>query len=253
MRACEAPGCSSSLEGRRTSCRFCSASCRARAFKSTSKGSSTSEAKATLATVPRASQPRRGGAYTDEEIEEGLTALALCSGNVTRASKELEQVGLTIPRKTLSDWKGNAHAGRFRRIQAQVQPEISARIAETAEAIARRLTDVEWKAVEKIEAELPGMNGTQAATALQRLTWSKGVNIDKSRLYRNEPTEISAGPTLADVASSIHVLATKFGHVLPPELAAELQERDRANREAIEATATENDGTSDPSGVATRH
>ncbi|MGH2973509.1 MAG: hypothetical protein ACRDLL_01380 [Solirubrobacterales bacterium] len=97
------------------------------------------------------------------------------------------------------------------------------------------------------------MNGTQAATALQRLTWSKGVNIDKSRLYRNEPTEISAGPTLADVASSIHVLATKFGHVLPPELAAELQERDRANREAIEATATENDGTSDPSGVATRH
>ena len=35
------------------------------------------------------------------------------------------------------------------------------------------------------------MTGTQAATALQWATWSKGVNIDKARLYRSEPTQIA--------------------------------------------------------------
>ena len=79
---------------------------------------------------------------------------------------------------------------RYRQIQKRVQPEINARIAENSEAIARRLTEVEWALVDQLEKDLPNMTGTQAATALQRATWSKGVNIDKSRLYRNEPTEI---------------------------------------------------------------
>ena len=116
------------------------------------------------------------------------------SGNAARASRELEQIGVRIPARTLGDWK-KLHAVRYREIQEEVQPEINAEIAESSERIVRRLTDIEWELIDKIEAELPEMTGTQAGTALQRVTWSKGVNADKSRVYRELPTEIKRSDT----------------------------------------------------------
>jgi len=69
------------------------------------------------------------------------------------------------------------------------------------------------------------------------------VNIDKSRLYRNEPSEIRQLDQRS-LATGVHVLATKFGHVLPDGLRAKLQELDRLNQEAgaIEAAASEVEG-----------
>jgi hypothetical protein len=100
---------------------------------------------------------------------------------------------VSIPRRTLSGWKDRTHAERYRRIQDRVQPEISARIAESSEAIARRLTDVEWQLVDRIEEELPKMTGTQAATALQRATVAKGINVDKPASTATSPQR-STGP-----------------------------------------------------------
>lgn len=51
-------------------------------------------------TQPAVSRPQKrplpGSRYTDQEIERGLVALALFSGNRRRASKALDQQGLSI-------------------------------------------------------------------------------------------------------------------------------------------------------------
>src|SRR5678816_4159164 len=60
-------------------------------------------------TQPAVSRPQKralpGSRYTDQQIERGLVALALFSGNRRRASKALEQQGLSIPDSTLRDWR----------------------------------------------------------------------------------------------------------------------------------------------------
>jgi hypothetical protein len=152
--------------------------------------------------------PRRTS-YSETEIGKGLTALAMFSGNAARASRELERIGVRIPARTLADWK-KLHAGRYREIQEEVQPEINAEIAESSERLVRRLADVEWALIDKIESELPEMTGTQAGTALQRVTWSKGVNADKSRVYRELPTEIRSEMSFNDALRALQ----KFSNVV---------------------------------------
>ena len=164
-------------------------------------------------------------------------ALALCSGNASRASRELEAVGLKVPRKTLSDWK-RSHADCYRELQETIQPHINAEIAETAEAIVRRITEVESDAIEKIAEELPSMTGPQAATALQRLTWSKGVNADKSRTYRDLPVEIKRTDSMAHI-EAMRALITRFPGILPRQTEDHMRELVRQTDEAIESRATE--------------
>jgi hypothetical protein len=186
---------------------------------------------------PYSKTARRRGDYSDAEVEKALIALAMCSGNASRASRELEGVGFKISRTTLSTWK-QSHAERYRELQEKIQPEINAEIAETSEALVRRITGVEWQAIEKIEEELPSMTGTQAATALQRLTWSKGVNADKSRTYRDLPIEIRRTDA-AGTVDAMRVLVTKFPGVLPKQTEDHMRELVRWTDEAIESTAAE--------------
>jgi hypothetical protein len=174
--------CRRPLAGKRADARYCSDACRTATRRQRKKPGTA------IARRKPNNNPRRNS-YSDAEIEQGLAALAIFSGNAARASRELERIGVRIPSRTLGDWK-RAHAERYREIQQEVQPEINAEIAESSERLVRRLTEVEWELIDRIESELPQMTGTQAGTALQRVTWSKGVNADKSRVYRELPTEI---------------------------------------------------------------
>jgi hypothetical protein len=47
---------------------------------------------------------RRRRIYSEEEIGRVLYAVALASGNHSRASRDLAETGLDIPSCTLSDW-----------------------------------------------------------------------------------------------------------------------------------------------------
>jgi hypothetical protein len=77
----------------------------------------------------------KGGSYTDQEVERGLVALALCSGNSRRAARLLEDRGLPIPRSTLKQWP-DLYPDHYSAVQAQVLPELKARLAEEHTALA---------------------------------------------------------------------------------------------------------------------
>jgi hypothetical protein len=84
-------------------------------------------------TQPAVSHPQKralsGSRYTDQEIERGLVALALFSGNRRRASKALDQQGLSIPDSTLRDWR-ETYPHWYAEVQRKTMPQIRELAAE---------------------------------------------------------------------------------------------------------------------------
>jgi uncharacterized Ntn-hydrolase superfamily protein len=143
----------------------------------------------TLSCATRAVANARNRRCTDEEIDRGLTAVALCSGNSERAARALADQGWQIDARTLRKWRG-AHANRYEQLQAGVLPAVYGRIAERAENIAERLADLEEDAADRVAELLPDMKAGEAAGALRNVSVSKAVNIDKASVVRGRPTEI---------------------------------------------------------------
>jgi hypothetical protein len=70
----------------------------------------------------------RRGKYSQPEIDAGLTALALMSGNARRASKLLSRSGQRrVAPTTLHRWSTNLYAERYRELQAHALPELNQR------------------------------------------------------------------------------------------------------------------------------
>ena len=44
---------------------------------------------------------RKGGRYSEEDIERGLLEVAICRGNTRRAARQLRAQGIAVPRPTL--------------------------------------------------------------------------------------------------------------------------------------------------------
>ena len=191
MRTCEA--CGASLEGRRRGARFCSSSCRTRAFKSRAKGPSTPEPQETLASVPPDSErpPSTSFGYSEEEIDAGLYAVAVTSGNTRRAAELLKQAGKrAIPRTTLRLWINDTHADRYLTIQETAMPEINRRMAENHEDLVQAYSEIQWQAIERVREQLPEMKGNEAANAFKSAAVAGGINEDKALLRRGQPTKI---------------------------------------------------------------
>lgn len=139
-----------------------------------------------------------GGSYSEPEIERGLQAVAICSGNTRRAAQLLEDQGTTIPRSTLENWK-HIHPERYQRIQDTVMPKIYSRIAERSEDIVDRMADIEAKLADKLEQEVPNLKPADVAGALRNAAVTKAVNFDKASLARGRPTEIKQTSDMAGI------------------------------------------------------
>jgi hypothetical protein len=171
------------------------------------------DAQVALARTSRANA-RGGGPYTDEEIERGLDAVAICSGNTRRAAALLKRQGLPIPRSTLRSWAAELHAYRYQQIHHERLPAIYERIAERSEALAEDAADLEDQLLRQVKANAKGLRADQAAGALRNVSVAKAVNIDKASVIRGRPTEITAH---ADVSELLKGLTARFGSVVSIE------------------------------------
>jgi hypothetical protein len=143
-------------------------------------------------------------AYTEAEIEEGLTAVAFCSGNTRRAARELQATGTrAIPRDTLNNWVRGKHRARYERIVEEILPTIYAGIAQRSEDLATRMAEVEEELLERVKARADELKPHEAASSLRNVTVAKAVNIDKAGLIRGRPTEIGEERTLVEVARAL--------------------------------------------------
>lgn len=140
--------------------------------------------------MPTPAIQRHQTSYTDEEVERGIFALVMASGNTRRASRTLAARGLRVPHQTLHDWRHHTHPERYERMQRQTYPAIQARMAEQMEELLQAQIDLEWKLVEKLDSEVDDLRPGEAAGALRNIAVTKAINVDKSSLLRGAPTEI---------------------------------------------------------------
>jgi len=129
--------------------------------------------------------------YGEEDIEHGLQAMAIASGNSRRAAEVLKHAGYRAPdHTTLSRWASRIHQERYRELQREMKDELNARRADTHEALSQAYGEMEWEILERLRNKLPEMKGGELATAANKFSIASAVHTDKARLYRDEPTEI---------------------------------------------------------------
>ena len=133
--------------------------------------------------------------YSDEDRAAALAALRANGGNVRRTAG---QVG--VPASTLAGWAAGDHAPVGAELRAGKKLELADRFEEIARAALGRVT----------AAKLDEANAPQLLTAA-------GIAVDKMRLLREQPTEITAQLVL------IEQILDNDDHpqdLLPPQAAA---------------------------------
>jgi hypothetical protein len=157
---------------------------------------------------------RHASRYTDSEIELGLRAMAIASGNARKASTLLRRQGIKIPRTTLQVWATDLHVDRYRRIQREEMPAIYDRIAERSERIVDDLGELEAQLVEQMREQAPDLSPRDTASTLRNVTVAKAVNIDKASVIRGRPTEITGN---LDVNELLRQFKQRWGDVIMSE------------------------------------
>jgi hypothetical protein len=127
--------------------------------------------------------------YTLEQIEAGLTELAIWHGNVRQAERTLAERGLEIPKSTLQDWK-TIHADRLAELQEQIVPQVRAKLAEVHEVISMRAGELTLKGLDRFGDELSKLEARDLAAAIRNISTTGAIAVDKASLLRGMPTEI---------------------------------------------------------------
>lgn len=131
-----------------------------------------------------------GRSYTEAEVERGLHAVALASGNVRLAARTLSKDGFKISPHTLTGWKVRTHVERYQEIQEEVLPRVYAQIAERNEEIANQAADLEQELLIKIKGDIHSLDAKDQATALRNVTVTKGINLQHANIIHGNPTSI---------------------------------------------------------------
>lgn len=141
-----------------------------------------------LTIPPRSNRVQR--TYSEAEIDRGLFAYALCSGNGRRAEELTARDGDPIPAGTLEGWARYRHADRYARVREEVLPKIAAANAEQMDNLLRREIELEGELIERVREEMPNLKPGDVAGALRNVAVTKSLNAEKAAILRGQPTQI---------------------------------------------------------------
>lgn len=126
---------------------------------------------------------------TDDEVDTALTMYIVCGRRQDLAIERLKERGLEISVQTFSQWV-NKFPDRIERIRLNAPPELYARIAADCDELANKYGRIEKLAADRVIDQIPTMEPKELASILGKVPTAKGINIDKSRLLRDRPTQI---------------------------------------------------------------
>jgi hypothetical protein len=139
--------------------------------------------------------PHGNSQYNAEQIERGLIALAMESGNAKRACTLLKKGTAGDPwskyptSKTIEEWQAK-YADRFNEIRAEVVPLVKARLADVHTDLAQSLADLEARTLESLEGELDELSAKDRINLVRNAAIAGAVHVDKAQLLRGEATHI---------------------------------------------------------------
>jgi hypothetical protein len=148
--------------------------------------------------------------FQDEEIERGLTALALCSGNTRRAAQLLEHDTTLsrVPEHTsLHNWK-HQHADRYRAILEARAPQIEADAIHDYRAIVAATNRAHLQLVERTADGIDDLDAKDASAAAKNIAIAGGVAADKLLVFTDRPNVIHSHP---DPMNTLTGLMTALG------------------------------------------
>jgi hypothetical protein len=175
---------------------------------------------------------RNGHHYTDQEVERGLVAVAMCSGNYRRAAQLLEQQDLPIPASTLRDWL-TRRAEDYTQVREQTMPKLNAQLAEQHTQLVRANMELEDELRKKITEQKDEIPARDLPGALRNVSTSTGIHSDKARLLRGEPTQIVQSKDAAELQRALE--AHGFVISLGPQDVQELPEGSDEERDETHA------------------
>jgi hypothetical protein len=136
--------------------------------------------------------------YNLEEIELGLSELAIWFGNSRQASRTLADKGIEIPRSTLEGWQ-RQHPERYAELQEQVVPIVRERLAQLFETSAMRSVELTLKGLDRMDEEFGEIPARDLAGAIRNISTAGAIGIDKASLLRGLPTEIRQTDSAEDI------------------------------------------------------
>ena len=141
----------------------------------------------------------------------------MCGGNARRASRELEEKGLKIPRTTLQKWSQSQHVERYAELRREVMPRIHDRMARESEDLAIEYGEAERKTLERYLQVVPELKPAEAAGAARNMATSRGIATDKALLLHGRPNQISEHRPIEETLKALSRLGAKVtlptGHV----------------------------------------
>ncbi len=141
----------------------------------------------------------KGAKWTPEEIDVGLTAIALASGSLDRARRMLADQGIEVSRHTLHNWRYVYHVDRYERIRAEVIPKLKAEEAELRTALATYQVEQALRAAELVAERVESMDDKSLLDALNKFNVGSGIQADKIAQLRGEPTSIIRHESVSEI------------------------------------------------------
>jgi hypothetical protein len=151
--------------------------------------------------LPSAS--RQGKRYTEEHIRRGLLTLAIHAGNSEDAADTLKQAGLTIPARTLRDWKQCQYPELYREIHDTHGHEIEQALVPELRDTAILAAHGTRRGVEKSIEQLESGQAKDPSTVARNLATVAGISIDKLYLATDRPGLITEHRDAAEILRSL--------------------------------------------------
>lgn len=161
--------------------------------------------------------------HDEQEIELGLTVLALSAGNCGRAARRLKQEhGVAIHRVTLSRWR-DAYASRYEEVRLERAPQIQERIAAATEEVALRGAELTMATLHEYEQHIGELTPRELSSAARDMSVITGVAVDKTLHSRERPIVARTRETrdIGEIIRSLESLGV-LHEIEPPVLDAEV-------------------------------
>jgi hypothetical protein len=147
--------------------------------------------------------------FTDEEIERGLVALALYSGNSRRASKALGAQGFKVGQSSLHRFR-NRFPEKYEQLRRDVLPQLREYAAERHMELADFEVGVAWKIAQQLDEQHGKIPARDLPGALRNVGVSAAVHTDKAQTLRGEPSQVVGHRSLDEVRRALEAKGVKF-------------------------------------------
>ena len=142
--------------------------------------------------------------YTQEEIDDALTALIAYAGNASAACRWLEAQGMRTPNSaTVAAWSRTTHWERYEELREKFSQQAEHALTNNYRDAARAATEVAMMAVEAARGRLESGRDEDPARSGANLMSIARQATDKQLSLQGRPTQIVENRNLGEILRSL--------------------------------------------------